>query len=340
MQKAKAPLLIPVKANAYGLGIESLIPLLQELQPACLGIANPEEGVQLRQLGWTKEILMLGSFYKEDASLLRKHRIIPTITSLASLQFIAAAFDSEPVNVEVKFDTGMGRLGLLPAELEQFASQVLEHKNISITGIYTHFPCADQAESSRTMNQLSLFHDLSQLLIARLGLDRSKVRLHAANSYALLNFPESALDMARPGILFYGYYYCAKDCKKYSDAIDIRPGIKLLVRPIELRKLPKGATVSYGSNWSSPEDDYPVAVLPMGYADGIPRALSSRWPEQGIQLLGNVTMDQVMFGPVQSSDCIELLDNAGVLETWADIAGTTSYEILTGFGSRIKRVLS
>lgn len=333
--------LIPVKADAYGLGIEALMPLLQELKPACLGVANVYEGQELRSLGWNGKILQLGSFFPEQAALIRTHNITPTITGLDTLPMLRAAYQGANLSVEVKIDTGMGRLGVLPSQVETLIDQIKETEGCSVTGVYTHFPCADKPSSGRTSKQLELFLQVGEKILEGLNLSRSDVQFHTANSYAIINNPETALDMVRPGILFYGYYYNHDDWLNFHERFNFKPGIKLNVRPIALRKLPLGATVSYGSYWQSPRDEYPVAVLPVGYADGIPRAISRNWQPDGFDLLGNVTMDQIMVGPIEDDRPIELIPGkAGEIEKWAKCAGTTSYEILTGFGSRIRRVLN
>jgi alanine racemase len=337
---SRAEILIPVKANAYGLGIEALMPLLQELKPACLGVANLYEGQELRNLGWEGKILQLGSFFNEQAGLLRKNNITPTVTGLDTLPMLYTAYNGDNLSVEVKIDTGMGRLGVLPSQVDTLIEQIKAIPGCLLEGIYTHFPSADQLCSGATGQQLALFLEVANRLLAGLGLSRASVKLHSANSYAILNNRETALDMVRPGILFYGYYYNHDDWLSFQNSFSFKPGIKLNVRPIALRKLPKGATVSYGSNWTSPRDDYPVAVLPIGYADGIPRAISRNWQPSGFDLLGNVTMDQIMIGPVDIDKPIELIPGTlGEVEQWAQCAGTTSYEILTGFGARIRRVL-
>lgn len=338
----KAKILIPVKANAYGCGLSQLIPFFIKEEIDYLGVANPHEGVLARSFGYQGEILNLGAFFKENIDLFFNHDIQVAITDLWQIPFLEkkAREKKQKIKVHIKWDLGMGRLGLKKENFQEACSLFLKSPNISIRGLFTHFPCAD-SHAKRTLKQLSEFLAISDSFMTKLSLDKAKVILHVANSYALMLYPETHLDMVRPGIFFYGYFQSEKDRKKYFPFFPIKPSLRLLARPFSLRILNKGDTVSYGSTYTCPKNNYPVGVFPIGYADGIPRALSNKKISfSGHPLLGRVTMDQIILGNVTTDNPIEILgESEPTLEKWGDLSCSFSYEILTGLGHRLRREL-
>lgn len=338
----KAKILIPVKANAYGCGLSQLIPFFVEEKVEYLGVANPHEGVLARSLGYKGVILNLGSFFPENADLFFHHRIHPTITDLWQVSFLEKRAQEKGmvIDVHVKLDVGMGRLGLKEENLSAFQKAFALTKHLRISGIFTHFPCAD-GRPGITLRQLSRFLQLSQRLIKELSLNREDLLLHAANSYAMMRFPETHLDMVRPGLFFYGYFQNEKDRRRYHNLFPIKPSLRLIARPFSLRRLRRGDTVSYGSTYVCRKDDYPVGVFPLGYADGLPRALSNKNISfSGHPLLGRVTMDQIVLGNVESDEPVEILgEKAPSLEQWGDLSCSFAYEIMTGLGQRLRREL-
>ena len=202
----------------------------------------------------------------------------------------------------------------------------------------THFP---QMQKRKSLTQLKRFLKTANYIIAHLGLRRNDLILHAANSGAILNYPESALDMVRPGLCFYGYFQTFEDKRKYENFFNIKPSLRLTAYAFSQRNLPKGSFVSYDSTFQVKKEQYPVGVFPIGYGDGIPIALSNRIFFEGRPLLGRVTMDQIILGGIKErNEKIELLgEKSPPLEYWAKQANTISYEIMTRLGQRLRRKL-
>lgn len=343
---AKTKILLPVKANAYGCGLAEIFPFLQkgakENKIDMLGVANLAEAKFLRKLGWQKPILLLGQFLKEQANLFFQYNITPTIASLDKMVFLnnLARQKKQKIKTHIKWDVGMGRIGLLSTELSQAVAIFNESSFLQIEGMFCHFPNADQKENNTTLNLLEKFLWLAHTFLEQTKISPSKIILHSANSYATFGFQQTHLNMVRPGIFFYGYFQTLKDKMLYQKDLPLQPAIELQAVPASLRLLPKDSTVSYGSNYKVTEKKISVAVLPLGYADGILRALSNQISFSGHRLIGNVTMDQIMLENVTSEKAIYLLGKTSPpLEQWAQIGNTISYEILTNLGIRLKRIL-
>lgn len=336
--------LIPVKANAYGFGLDIIMPYFMKSDVDYLGVANPHEGELIRTLGWQKPILNLGGFFPENASDIFYWNITPSLTDISQIKILnaqAQVLGKSEISVHIKWDLGMGRIGIRLAQYPELLSALQAHPNIRVTGLFTHFPNADNAESGQTARQLALFKKTADNFISQLNLQRENVLLHTANSYAMIHCPESHLDMVRPGILFYGYFQSEEDRLSLKEKFPFMPALKLKAYPISLRKLSKGDTVSYGSQYIVQEDNYPVGVLPVGYGDGLPRAVSNRVKFSGYPLLGRVTMDQIVLGGLDTFREIQILgDSSPSVEQLGDISGSFSYEILTGLGNRLRRTLS
>ncbi len=333
--------LIPVKANAYGFGLDAMMPFFLSRDIFCLGVANVQEGVRVRSLGWKKNILNLGSFFPENSAYFFEHEITPTITEIGQIDLLngRAGELSRVLDIHIKWDTGMGRLGLYPRDYPDVLEKLRNAGNLRIRGIYTHFPRADYAFKDPTSAQNRIFTEIASRMIRDLSLRREDIILHAANSYGVLLHPETRHDMIRPGILFYGYFQSMKDRKKYFRRFPIRGGLTLKARPFSIRRLKAGDTVSYGSSFTASRS-MSVGVFPLGYADGIPRAISNRIKFGRHRLLGRVTMDQIILSDVDAPVEIEILgENTHPLEYWAEVTGTISYEILTGLGLRLRRVI-
>jgi len=353
----KTKILIPVKANAYGFGIKTLLPFFERADVDYLGVANPWEGRILRKMGCKKPILNLGSFHLENVELLLENNIITSITNINQIEILNKVSKEKKIitSVHIKLDLGMGRLGILTNEVSTLIKKLLKSEYLNVSGIFTHFPNADIRKSKSTKKQIKLFQEITNRIITELKLKEEEVLLHTANSYAILNYPQSHFDMVRPGLIFYGYFQNERDLIQYKkqhqkeknnkNEITILPALTLKAKPISLRNLKEGQTISYGSNYIVKKKNLYVGVLPLGYGDGLPRALANQKKKlkmkfEGHQLLGNVTMDQIILKDVTSDKYIEIIgENSPPLERWADLSNTITYEILTGLGSRLRRKL-
>jgi alanine racemase len=339
----KVKTLIPVKANAYGCGLAEMMGFFQKAKPDFLGVANPYEGQVVRKLGWHGKILNMGGFFEHMADFFTDNRIIPSLTDLWQIETLdrVAKKNHQIIEAHIKLDCGMGRIGILPDDIPLLISSLKEAKNLKVTGIFTHFPGSNDivAESNKKITRL--FKEYSSMIMDSLELSRQEVTLHAANSCAVMLNPESHLDMVRPGLCFYGYFSDSSDKDRLFSDFPFQPCLSLSARPISVRKLSPGQTVSYGETFQVADNLCYAGVIPLGYADGIPRHLSNNISFQGHPLLGRVTMDQLIIGGLTSlTDSVKLLGQGSPpLERWADLAGTISYEIMVRFGDRLQRKL-
>jgi len=335
----RSKVLLPVKANAYGCGIRTLFPFFSSAAVDMLGVANTGEAVELRRLGWQKPVLNLGGFFPENIPEILAERVTVSITDLWQVEALDRAA-REPVPAHIKLDLGMGRIGLLPEQLPAFIEAARAAKHLRIEGIFTHFPHAGESARDVTLAQNSEFLKVADGLIAAINLKRDEILLHAANSYNAAFFPETHHDMIRPGILFYGYYQSEEDRLRYHDRFGFKPCLELTATPISLRKLKRGGGISYASLYHVAAAEESVGVLPLGYADGIPRALSNNITFGNYPLRGRVTMDQIVLGGITEAKPVRILgDGVPSLELWGELAHSFSYELMSHLGNRLRRLL-
>jgi len=336
----RSRVLLPVKANAYGCGMETLFPFFREAAVDMLGVANCNEAFQLRVLGWQKPILNLGGFFAQNIAEIVAHKITPSITDLWQIDALNSAAAELPIDVHVKLDLGMGRIGIRPEDLPELLRLLSGAKSLRVTGIFTHFPHAGPQARAKTLAQNENFERHAAAILDALKLERGSVILHAANSYSAAFFPETHHDMIRPGIFFYGYYQSEADRLEFNSRFGLKPSLELVVTPISQRTLRRGDTVSYSGLYTVTEERERIAVLPLGYADGIPRALSNQISFGRYPLRGRVTMDQIMLGNYDGASPVRLLgEGLASLEHWGELSLSFSYEIMSHLGNRLHRVL-
>jgi len=334
-----------VKANAYGHG---LIPIAKAACAAgidMLGVATVEEGAELRQAGITHPILVL--FQPEPSALppILEYNlavmIADTDTAVKLGELARAA--NRVVSVHCQIDSGMGRQGFslekAPEDL-QFLTRI---SHVDIQGVATHFPAADQPEDAFTLEQIRIFKNLLKQL-SRQGTPYEVA--HAANSAAIVNYPQSYFDMVRPGLMTYGVW----PTKNRPTHCPLRPVLRWETTVTQVRSLPAGASISYGRTFTAPAP-MNVAILPVGYADGFSHHLSNRGYVliRGTRcaVLGAVCMDQTVVDVthlpgLQPGEPVTLIgadDSEHITpETLAELAETIPYEILTGIGARVRRI--
>ncbi len=334
-----------VKANAYGHGAVPVGRKLQELGADMLAVACLEEAVQLRQGGITIPILCLGHTPPELAGELLDHEITQTVGSLELGRALsqAAVRAGKTLPIHIKLDTGMGRLGFLWREGSQ-AGAVEEIKTLcalpglEAEGLFTHFAWPDEDP------------DYTELQARRLGeareaLERAGVRVgrcHCASSAATLFYPWSHMDMIRPGLLMLGHYPHLES--QARDQLGLRPVMTLKARVAGVRAMPAGTKVGYGCT-AVLERDSRIAVLPIGYADGLPRNLSNRLKVKlhgtACPLVGRVCMDMCMVDVTdlpQAAEGDTAVIYDGELNQVAELAGTITDELVCRVSARVPRV--
>jgi alanine racemase len=350
---APAGLCAVVKADAYGHGAVPVATASLAGGATTLAVALVEEGVVLREAGLEVPILVLSEPAAEAMEEVVSRDLVPTVYTTSGLAALrrAAAAGSRQVPVEVKVDTGMHRVG---ADLEQarlLVEEVVAAPELAYAGLWTHLAVADDPADPFTGEQLARFEFVRKSL-AQAGVPRA-VRIHAANSAGAIAHPKSRYDVVRCGISLYGYLpspAVPAGLVAAAGAGDLRPALSWKTQVSYIRELGPGERLSYGLAYRLGERA-DVAVVPVGYADGVPRGLFQAGGEVLIggrryRVAGAVTMDQMMVdcGPnsgVRRGDEVVLIGSQGnetvTAQEWADRLGTISYEILCRIGPRLPR---
>lgn len=338
------PVMAILKANAYGHG---LIPVARHLQAqgaGQFGVAFVEEGIALRRAGITVPILVLGGILGRQAGQLIEHDLELTVSSIDKLRKVEAAAQAlgRKAVVHLKIDTGMERIGVHSETCAPFIEAAVASRWCTLKGVYSHLACADDPGSAMTALQLERFH-AACAHFTRLGAPMP-IR-HLANSGGILHFPDSWLDMVRPGILLYGVL----PDPQARPTIEVRPALELLSQVVYFKVVHAGRPISYGATWAPPADTR-IVTIPLGYGDGYPRALSNRGQVlirgRRLPIVGRVCMDQFMVdlgpdGTAYNGDDVVLIGQQGDaairVEDLALQADTIGYEILTRLNERIPR---
>ena len=337
------PVMAIVKANAYGHGLVPVAQHLQEQGVEQLGVAFVEEGIALRQAGITVPILVLGGIFGRQVAQFIAHDLEITVSSLDKLRQVEAAAEAlgRKAVIHLKIDTGMERIGVHSYSARAFIEAAVASRWCVLKGLYSHLACADDPSSPMTLQQLERFLEACAH-IERIGAPMPL--RHLANSGGVLHFPETRLDMVRPGILLYGVLPDPASQR----TVDVRPVMSLTSQVVYFKVVKAGNPVSYGATWA-PVDDTRVVTVPIGYGDGYPRALSSRGEVlirgHRYPIVGRICMDQFMVDIGQDSawneDEVVLIGSQGgnaiTAEALAQAAGIIPYEVLVGLNERIPR---
>ena len=334
-----------VKANAYGHGAVETVKALAHLGIGRFAVASIGEGIELRQAGLSKPIIVLGALFEEQVPELIAHQLTPVVSDGRILPVLAKAAGllQAPYPIHLKVETGMGRLGVYPEELLSLLDDPLYRDSLQVEGMMTHLADADGTDSAFTEQQLNTFRTMLEQIKQR-GFIPPLV--HTANSAAIVRFPDAHFSLVRPGIMLYGYHTLPASVP----APDLKPVLSLRTTIVQMRTIPRGGRVSYNGTFVATRPTR-IAVLPIGYADGYSRQLSHRGSVliQGRRapIVGLVCMDMIMvdvtdLAPVQVGDIVTLIGQQGQESIWADEVanwiGTIPYEVLCGIGSRVPRL--
>ncbi len=342
---AQVKILSMIKANAYGHGALAVARVLAEEGSDAFGVATLEEGMELRQAGIRSPILVVAGTYVEQLDQFLANDLTPVVYELDGMRRLDAAVRNrgKMLDVHVKIDTGMGRIGFLANEMNGWLDELKKLKGLRLQGIFSHFSTAENVAGDFTRAQLAIFSDLVQRLRAE-GIAPPLV--HLANSAATITLPAAYFDMVRPGIMLYGIYPSAA----MANQIELKPVLSWQTRIVQLKKVPAGASISYGQTFVTERESL-IATLPVGYADGYSRLLSNRGAAlvrgKRAPVAGRVCMDLTMLdvtaiANVQQGDEVVLLGRQGDAEISADEmarwANTISYEVLTSIAGRVPRI--
>ncbi len=356
--KAGVRLCCAVKANAYGNDALNSARIFESLGAEYLAVATSEEGRELRENGIRTKILLLSPADYSDFEEIIENNITPLVFEKSCIEKLDEKAGKlgkiSPCFLAV--DTGMGRIGCFPEEAGIIAKEIASRKNLSLEGIITHFAVSDSASEENilyTKKQFSLFKNAV-----------SRVRSEGINpgictcsaSAAGIAFPEMQLDMIRPGLILYGYYpdEITKDyLKEKGIELNLKPVMQFETKVSSIRTLRKGESVSYGRTWKA-EEETKIAVLPVGYADGLLRRCSPGLEVsingKAYPVVGKICMDQCMVDLGKNRHNVRPWDKAiifgpkdkGALFDADDIArmtGTISYEVMTTVSYRVKRTI-
>lgn len=344
-----------VKANGYGHGAVRTAQALQSRGIHSVGVAVPEEGIVLRDAGYRGEILLFSPFFPNEATDIAVHELTPMVFDSERIKALqsAAANTEKTIKVFLKIDTGMGRIGCPPHEAVPLAQMIKSAPNLTQTGTATHFAAADNRDTAFAHSQLTLFlQSVKQLRAHNIECGR----LSTANSGAVIAFPDSAgLDLARPGIMLYGYFPSSEIIRNQP----LIPAMTLESAVSLIKRVPAGSPVSYGMTYTTTHETE-IATIPVGYADGVFRALSNRgrvWINgKTYPIVGRICMDQfmvdlglnsgiqlydrvVLFGPPQhAADGTDSQETPPTAEDIAELCSTIPYEIICAVSNRIPRV--
>ncbi|MDR2718995.1 MAG: alanine racemase [Treponema sp.] len=341
---------VPVKADAYGHGAAAIARASLAAGASSLAVAKTEEGAALREAGIDAPVLLFSQPLPVEIPEIIKHRLIPLVSDgeFAAMLDKAAGAAGIRLPVHLKIDTGMGRMGCPFHEAPAVASQIAACTALEYAGTATHLAAADSAavdDRAYTERQIARFNEALDGIRAA-GLNPGIV--HAANSGAIILHPGAWFDMVRPGILLYGYKTVEEtEAGLTLPPLRVEPVMELRTTVVFVKQVKKGETISYGRTWAAPQDTE-IAVLSVGYADGLPRLASNRWQAfiggKAYPLAGRICMDQCMadLGPASG---VRRWDEAvlfgGPAPDAADLArliGTIPYEITCNINKRVPRV--
>ncbi len=350
---APAALCAVVKADAYGHGAVAVAVAALAGGATSLAVALVEEGVVLREAGIRAPILVLSEPPAAAMQEVVERGLLPTIYTHTGLHAIrrAAADASRRVDVEVKIDTGMHRVGADSDVARAIIEEVVRAPELRYAGLWTHLAAADDPADPYTSMQLGRFEDFRATLEAAGA--PAPLRLHAANSAGAIAHPQSRYDLVRCGIGLYGYApspAAGSELLEAAGAGALRPALTWRAQVTLVRELNAGERTSYGLAYTLPRRS-DIATVPLGYADGVARALFEAGGELLVRgrrrpVAGVVTMDQLLLdcGPdsgVVPGDEVVLIGSQGdetvTAVEWADRLGTISYEILCRIGARVPR---
>lgn len=348
---SKTHLMAVVKADAYGHGAVTVAEIVLQAGASWLGVATVPEGIELREAGISAPILILGATHtREQIKAIMHWRLQPTLCNFKQALVFAdlAAMQRERLPVHLKIDTGMSRLGPPWQQAVEFVELIERLPNLKIASIYSHLATAESLDQTILRKQQQNFEQaITQIKRSRSPFhsDQTQPALHLANSAATLTSPDLHYDMVRVGLAMYGLYPAL-----HLSAIDLKPVMQVKARITQVKTIPAGTGVSYGHKFVS-DRAIQLAVVGIGYADGVPRNLSNQMTAlirgQRIPQIGAITMDQLMLdvsaiADVQEGEVVTLLGEDGtekiLADDWAIRLNTISWEILCSFKHRLPRV--
>ena len=336
-----------IKADGYGHGAVSVAKFLDGINVDAYGIAIIEEGIELRKAGINKSLLILGYTPIQQYRQLVEYDITQTIFQVHTAKALSeeALRQNKVAKIHIKVDTGMNRIGFDDsAESIKKIKEINEMKGLEIEGIFSHFACADEKIKDSSYEQLNRFHHFVETL------KKENVHIpikHISNSAGIVEFSNEDFDMVRSGIITYGYYP-SEDVNKTN--VHLKPSMELKTHISFVKNVEANEGISYGHTFIT-EEKMTIATVPVGYADGYPRSLSSKGRVlvngEYAPIVGRVCMDQFMIDVshipnVKQDDIVTLVGFDGdkyiSVEEISQLSNSINYEFICNVSKRVPRV--
>ena len=326
--------LIPViKANGYGTYINKRLDIINEFNMVAVAIV--EEAIELRKLGYKKDILVLNQPFSEEIEDIIKYNITPGISSIEFLKELIKT--NKEVKIHIEVETGMNRTGF--QNIEEVIKLLKENTKIIVEGLYKHVSSADD-DDAYTKKQINKFKDFYEILSKEFNTIKY---IHTSASNGLVNYDIDFTNTIRPGIIMYGY----PSYQEIKNKINLKPIAKLVSKISYLKEIDKNESVSYNQTYKTTKKTK-VATIPLGYADGLKRSLSNKGnvviENKLCPIIGNVCMDSILvdvtdINDIKIGDKVYIFDNELItLEDIAKQCNTINYEILCNISERVPRI--
>ena len=323
-----------IKANAYGTYLNTRLDIINEFE--IVGLATVDEGVQIRSLGYEKDIFILNQPAISEMDKIIENDLVIGLSSDYFLKEVQK--QNKPIRVHLEIETGMGRTGISLEQLPSFLEEIQKNNHIKIEGIYTHLSSPD-TDAPYTRQQLETFQKAVEII-------KEKVKdikyIHTSASNAIINAPEAQYNLIRPGMILYGY----ESGEGIQEKIALKPVAKLKSKITFLKTVKEGTSISYGRSYITARESK-IATIPIGYADGFRRELSNNGQVvirgHKVPIVGKVCMDGFMadvtdLDEVEVGDDVWIWDNHLItLDEMAHKCNTINYEIISTISARVPR---
>ena len=322
-----------VKANGYGTHINFCIDLMNKFK--ILGVALVDEGIVLRKNGYVNDIFVLNQPWLDEVDNIIDNNIVVGVSDKTFLDELGKR--DKDIRIHLEIETGMGRTGINPLEIDEFISLIKKYSNIKVEGIYTHLSSADY-DNDYTLKQLSIFKNCVSQIESVIGTVKYK---HCSASNGILNYPDSYYNLVRSGIIMYGY----KSFDETLEKIDLKPVCRLKSKITFLKVVDENVSIGYGRKFITTGKSK-IATVPIGYADGIRRCYKGDVVISGQRcpIVGNICMDSLMvdvtdLDNVSVGSDVYLWDNDIVtVDEVAFKSNQINYEVISTISDRVPRV--
>lgn len=331
----KGTTIMPImKANAYGTYLNTKLEIVNEFD--IIGLAAVDEGVNLRNIGYQKDIFILNQPYASEIEKIVQNNLIIGLSSIEFLKEVQK--QNKEIRVHIEIETGMGRTGITLEQIPSFLEKIKEAKNIKVEGIYTHLSSPD-IDDSYTKEQLETFQKAVEKITSQI---KEIKYIHTSASNAIINYKEAQYNMIRPGMILYGY----ESAEGVQEKISLKPVTKLKSKITLIKTVEEGTSISYGRSFITARKSK-IATIPIGYADGFRRSLSNNGnvviSGKKVPIIGRICMDGFMadvteLKEVKVGDDVWIWDNDQItLDEIAHRCDTINYEIISTISSRVPR---